>query len=110
MPLNIGSLLKPMVNAAKKVFGDKWPEVKSFTEMQFKNLAQTAIMIGKLQAEDKITREQAKYLWEMQKNAAQAVLLAVEGMGIILVQNAINAALGTVKDVINKALGWKLIA
>jgi len=39
----------------------------------------------------------------------QAVLLAVEGIGLIAAQNVINAALGAVKEAVNKAIGFALL-
>jgi len=45
----------------------------------------------------------------MQKNTTRAVMLAVEGMGLVLIEEAINAALKAVKDVVNAALGFALI-
>jgi hypothetical protein len=45
----------------------------------------------------------------MQKNAMRSVMLAVEGLGIIAVEAAINSALGVVRKTVNTALGWPLL-
>ena len=45
----------------------------------------------------------------IQKNAIQMVLLAIEGIGILAVENAINAAISVVQDTVNKALGWTIL-
>ena len=39
----------------------------------------------------------------------QTVLLTIEGLGIVAVQNAINAALSVVKDTVNTAIGFTLL-
>ena len=45
----------------------------------------------------------------MQKNATRAVLAAVEGMSLILVEQAINAALKAIQGVVNAAVHFTLI-
>jgi hypothetical protein len=45
----------------------------------------------------------------MQKNSALAVLLTVQGLGLLTVESAINAALGAVKETVNTALGFLLL-
>ena len=44
-----------------------------------------------------------------EKQATQAVLLTIEGIGLITAQQAINAAIGAVREVVNKALGFALL-
>ena len=45
----------------------------------------------------------------MQGNAAAAVLTAIETIGMIAAQDAINAALGVLKKAINTATGIALL-
>ena len=45
----------------------------------------------------------------MQKNASRSVLLTVEGLGILAVEEAINAALDVIKGAANKAIGFALL-
>jgi hypothetical protein len=45
----------------------------------------------------------------MQKNSALAVMLTVEGLGLLTVESAINAALGAVRDSVNTAVGFALL-
>jgi hypothetical protein len=52
-----------------------------------------------------ITPEQAQALVDQHKLSMQAVLLTVEGLGLIAVQNAINAALKTLNAALEAALG-----
>ncbi len=52
-----------------------------------------------------ITAAEAQALVEQHKLSMQAVLLAVEGLGLIAVQNAINAALGVLNQAIMASLG-----
>ena len=45
----------------------------------------------------------------MQKNATKTVFLTVEGLGILAVEAAMNAALKTIRDAVNTAVGFVLL-
>lgn len=107
--INTSEILKSMLNAAKSVLDKQWKEVKPFAEQEFRALAQNLQLILKLKLQGKITEEQAKYYFEIQKSSVRIVLLAIEGIGIVAVENAINAALGVVKDTVNTAIGWTIL-
>lgn len=107
--INVSEVLSSMLTAAEGVFDQKWPEVKDFAETEFEKLAQTLSQIAKLKITNQITDGEASVLFEMQKNTARTVMLALEGMGLLLVEQAINAALQVVKDSVNGAIGFALI-
>jgi hypothetical protein len=66
--------------------------------------------MGELKQNGKITEQEAAYLMDLQRNASRTVLLTIEGLGILAVEEAINAALAVVRDTINAALGgWKIL-
>ena len=66
-------------------------------------------MIAKLKIEGKITKEEALLHIQIQKNSYRTVLLAVEGLGLIAVEGALNAAIGVISTTVNKAIGWNLL-
>ncbi|MEL6820447.1 MAG: hypothetical protein AAFP70_01700 [Calditrichota bacterium] len=107
--MNTREVLKEMTLAAKGSLGDKWPEMKSYTESELKKLAETMSMIQKLSASDAITKKQAKLLLDIQKNTARTVMLTVEGMGLMAVEKTLDNAFAVVKTPINTLLGWKLL-
>ena len=107
--INVSEVLSSMLTAAEGVFDQKWPQVKDFAETEFEKLAQTLSQIAKLKITNQITDGEASVLFEMQKNTARTVMLALEGMGLLLVEQAINAALQVVKDTVNGAIGFALI-
>jgi hypothetical protein len=109
MALNVSSLAKAMVEAAKGKLKEQWPEVKEFARAEAKKTAETLAMIERLTLAGQINLRQAKALLSMQKNSALAVLLTVEGLGLLTVESAINAALASVRDTVNTALGFVLI-
>ncbi len=109
MSLKVRELTKAMLAAAKGELVDSWPEVKEYAAAEAKKTAQTLVMIEKLSLQGKITKQQAKIHLRMQKNSALAVLLTLEGLGILAVENAINAALKAIQDSVNTAVGFALI-
>jgi hypothetical protein len=110
MNIDTSKLLTEMLGAAKGVLKKKWPSAKSYAENEFRKLLEEAVHIGELKAQGKITEDEAFYLMNLQRNSARMVMLTLEGLGIIAVEEAINAALAVVRDTINSALGgWKLL-
>ena len=107
--LDIGAIAAAMVSASKASLQKSWPKVKDYVTVESQKLALTFAQIETMRATGKVTEGEAQILFEMQKNATRAVLLAVKGMGLIAVEEAINAALGAVSDIVNGALGFKLL-
>lgn len=107
--ININEVFKQMVGAAKEVLSEHWTEIKPFAEQEFKSFARNISLIGKLKIKKKITLEQAKHHLEIQRSSIRIVLLTMKGLGIIAVENAINAAISIVRDTVNKTIGWALI-
>lgn len=109
MPLRASTLAKEAVAAAKAEVADIWPEVKIYAESEARKLAQTLVMIEKLKAADKITKKQADILLDMQRQTSRVVLLTIEGLSLLAAEAAINAAIKSIRDTVNEAIGWKLI-
>ncbi len=109
MALDVGELVKKMFEAFETSLVDKWPEIKDYAEAEAKKMAESLVMIEKLVIAGKITEEQAKLHFQIQRNATRMVLLTIEGLGIIAVEQAINAALDVLKDTVNTALDFTLL-
>jgi hypothetical protein len=110
MDLDTDKLLQDMMAAGRKVLKKKWPSAKSYAENEFKKLLEEAVHINALKQEGKITEDEAIYLMNLQRNSARMVMLTLEGLGIIAVEEMLNAALAVARDAINSALGgWKLL-
>jgi len=103
--LDTGQVSKDMIGAATGVFNDKWPEIRDYAESEFRKLADSLAMVAEGVAAGKITRKAAKALINIHKNSAKTVMLTVEGMGLLLVEAAINAAMKVIKDAVNTAAG-----
>lgn len=109
MAINVSDLLQKMLQAASSSLGDKWPAIRDFGETEFKNLSETLALIVRLKAEGKITEEQATLHLQIQKNTTRMVLLTAEGLALIAVEAAVNAALNVVKETVNTAIGFALL-
>lgn len=107
--LNAADLFKTLIGALQGTFKDQWPKIKDFAEGEAKKLARSLVDITKLKLTGQITEDECAVLLEIQKNTARTVMLSVEGMGLILVEQAINAAIKAVSDVVNGAIGFKFI-
>ena len=111
MPGNpaVRDLASSMTEAATASLGSDWPKVRDFAKPELARLARSLLDIGRLAAEQKISLEEAHSLVEIHKNTTRMVMLTVQGLGILAVERAINAALGAVRDTINTALGVALL-
>lgn len=109
MALDTASLIQPMLDAVQPVLKKSWGEAKDYAQSEARKIAETLATIEQLSAKKQITQPQASALLDMQKNATRAVMLTLEGIGLIAAQNAINAALKAIAPTVNKALGWSLI-
>ncbi len=109
MGLRASTLVKEMLAAARGEVAERWPEVRIYAEAEAKKLAQTLVMIEKLKVSGRITKKQADILLDMQKQTSRMVLLTIEGLGLLAAEAAVNAAMKSIRDAVNDAIGWKLI-
>ncbi len=107
--INVQSVVEQMLAASKGVLKNHWEEVEPFAQQQFESLVANLQLIERLKSQGKITKEQAKYHFEIQKGSVRIVLLTIEGLGLLAVETAINDALDAVKSVVNKSIGWAVL-
>ena len=98
-----------MLSVARDVFRQRWPYVKDYAETEFRKIGESISMVEKMKLAGTITEEEARLHLQIQKNAARMVLLTLEGLGLIMVEEAINAAMNAIRDTVNTALGWTLL-
>jgi hypothetical protein len=109
MALTLGSLVSSMLEAAKGPLGAGWKTAQPFAKTQFTNIAQQIVDIQSQLKDGTLTQAQASLLLDMQTSASRAALLTIEGIGLLTAQDAINAALGAIATVVNKAVGFALL-
>jgi hypothetical protein len=110
MALDSGNLLKTMVGAAQGAFGDCWHDIKSYTVPELQKIASTIVSIEANVAAGNYTQDVADLIMRMQVRATQSVIVATTGLLLLHVEQAINTCLRAIGDVVNKALGFPLIA
>lgn len=103
------SLVQSMLSAVRQVLQVHWNDVRPFAETEMQKLAATALQIEAGHADGTISDAQAKILLQMQANASQAVLTAVETVGMIAAQDAINAAIQVLAAALDKAIGFAIL-
>lgn len=108
-PLDLAIIVPQMLDAARGTLESKWPEVRAFAEKETKCLAETLSMICKLRLTGEITEKQSELQLRIQRNASLAVLTAIEGIGIIMAEEAIQSALGVVSGSVNRIVGFSLL-
>lgn len=109
MALNVSALAKDMGAVFFGTLKDKAPGIRAYADSEAKKLAQTLVMIERLKLSGQIGAREAKLQLDIQRNATRAVFLTLEGLGILAVEQAINAALDVVKAAVNTALDFKLL-
>ena len=107
--LRVSELLESMMGAARESLSDDWPRARDYAKPELKKLAQSLIDITRLAASGKVNRQQAKALLRIHRNTTLTVMLTVEGLGVIAVENAINAALEAVRDTMNAITPFRLL-
>jgi len=106
---SIAELTAAMLDAARASLGRDWSKARAFAEPELDKLARSLVDIGRLAADGTIAEQEAAALLEIHKNTTRTVLLTVKGLGLLAVENAINAALASVKDAVNGAIGFVLL-
>lgn len=107
--INTQQVLSDMLVAARAAFDKDWDNVRDYAEAELGKLTMTFTQIELLSETGQITPPEASVLFEMQKNTARAILAGLEGMSTLIVENALNAAIGVVREAINRALGFALL-
>jgi hypothetical protein len=98
-----------MLAAARGAFAEAWPGVRDFAGPELRRLAGALADVTRLIEAGKVNQQQARALLRIHRNTTLTVLLTLEGLGVVAVENAINAALDAVGDVVNAAAGFRLL-
>lgn len=110
MASSVDTLVETMVSAAEGAFTGSWNEVKSYTVPELEKIASTIVSIEANVAAGRYTQDTANLILRMQVRSTEAIIVATTGLVLLQVENAINAILAAIADVVNKAVGFPLIA
>ena len=112
--MNFSDLWKAIFAAMKGPLTAAWGQAKAFAEAESKKIAHSLQTIAKLYVlpvgdPQKITKEQARLLLDIQVSASRGILLTIATLGLIAVQKALEAGLDAIKTAVNGAIGFALI-
>jgi len=107
--INISEIASNMLKAALPELTAGGNSAKNYAEVEFKKIAMQIKLIGELFAKGSLSEEEAKALLQMQVNSTKILMLTLEGLSLIVVEKAINAALGVVRDTVNTIVKFPLI-
>jgi hypothetical protein len=107
--IDFNALIQDMIKAVQGKLTKHWKEAKPYAEKEIRSFAENIRLIEQLKEKGKINETQAKLYVDIQKNSMRIVLLTIEGLGILAVEAAINAAIDVVRSSVNTALGWAIL-
>jgi len=110
MNIDISSLTNTMIAGVRHAISDRWSAIRDVAEPELQKLAQTIEKVSQLYAEGKISADRAVQIFEVQRNAALSVVRTVEGLGILTAREAIEGAVRSAGDVVNRVVGFKLLS
>ena len=102
--INIG---KTMLNAAAPALLKGGQAATDFAAHEFTQYAEDLDHIQQMVTANTLTEAQGQYYVDRRKLSMNSVLLTIEGLALIDVQNAVNAALNALLGVVGGALNIK---
>ena len=102
---DISKVANDMLQAALPALSKGGQKAASCASHEFQQYIINLQYVQTLSEEGKITPQEAQFLADQYKLSMQAILLTVEGLGIIAVQQALNAAIDVLNKAINASLG-----
>jgi hypothetical protein len=109
IPLVVAAAAEKILAALRSSLTADSVKIQAFAKIEANHLAQVLADIARETASGQITPQEAKSLLQIQRLAAQNMLLANEGLGVVAVDNALTAAFGAVKDAVNTAAGVAIL-
>ena len=106
--LDLDQIVTDMGKAALPLLKDGAKKAKEYGKSEAEKMARTAALLAAGIKKGTIDEDEARLVLDVQKNASRSILLTITGLGIVAVENAINAALAVLKQGIQAATGIAL--
>ncbi len=103
--LDVNKVVGDMVQASAGALIKGGKQASEYASHEYAQFIEDIEHVQTMAEDGTITAQEAQALVNQHKLSMQAVLLTVEGLGLIAVQNAINAALKVLSDALSAALG-----
>jgi len=110
MALDVDQIFTDMLAAGAASFGASWKKAETFATHEFEIIALRLVQIAKAAAALEFDQETARLLVAMQINNSASLIASMTTLILKAVQDAINAAIAVVRQAINNAAGFVLLA
>lgn len=110
MSVSVEEVFSSMMQAGASSFGESWGDIATFAETEFKKMAQQISDIANNVAAHQKDPSQGydaqagKILMDMQRLSTINVLVSMSAMTMVMVEQALNAMLGAVKETLGGVL------
>lgn len=105
---NPTDVAKAMLQAALPFLQKGGQKASEFASHEFQQYIINLQHVETLAEENKITVDEAQFLADQYKLSMKAVMLTIEGLGVIAIQQAVNAAIDVLNNAINVSVGSAL--
>lgn len=100
MPLDIQQIVNDSIAAAKDIIGKGWKDVKPFAQHEFTQYAEDVEHLIALKTQGIIGDDEFKARIDLLNTGIRSIFLAIKGIGILQVQNIVNALIGIVSKAV----------
>lgn len=106
--LDISKVVNDMLQAALPFLSKGGEKASTFASHEFQDYIINLQHVETLVEDNKLSPEEAQFLADQYMLGMQAVLLTIEGLGVISVQQGVNAAIDVLNNALNASLGATL--
>lgn len=107
--LDESQLTSKMMQSAREVLGDINKDSLQQTEDRVRRIAGAISSIMEQYAAGRMMVNEGRLHLNIQKNVARCSLYNLQNIGVLLADAAIDAALGAVRDEVNREMGCELL-
>jgi len=101
---DIGKVVNDMLQASLQSLVDGGKKATEYATHEYTQFIRDIEHVQEMAEQGTVTAQEAQFLVDEHKVSMKAVLIAIEGLGMIAVQNAINAALKVLTVALSSAV------
>lgn len=102
------TLATSMGLASAHVLEKDWPVVAAYAVQEYASYVEDMAVVARAHEAGTLTDDEATYLVNVGNDSLRAVMLACEGIALLSLEQAINAAINVAMQTIGKAAGLVL--
>lgn len=107
--IDVGQIGSMMSRAFIESLGKSVPAIREYAATEFANIAAWMRTLEEQTKSGGVSQEQARALLALQTQATRNVFLTIEGLELLSVERAINAAIDSVRGIVNAAIGFAIL-